>query len=576
MSYIDWIILIVTLAGVIMYGLYKSRTTRDLDGYFLSNRTMPWWLVLLSVMGTQASAVTFLSVPGQSYVDGMRFVQFYFGLPLAMIILCITFVPIFHRLKVYTAYEFLEKRFDSKTRTLTVFLFLLQRALSTGISIYAPAIILSSLLHWNIYVTNLFMGGLLILYTVSGGAKAVAHTQMFQMIVVFIGMFSAGYILVNNLPADMGFSGAIELGDKLGKMNYITTGVTENGFDWGDRYNLISGLIGGLFLQLSYFGTDQSQVGRYLTASSIKESRMGLIMNGIVKVPMQFLILLLGVLMFSFYAFTDHPATFNTKQMDVLNGSKYKPQADKLQLQLDSVQSAKQEVVKEWVNDRDNPELISNIKSHIQQEKVIQDSVKQLVKQVDQFAETNDTNYIFLRFVVDNLPTGLIGLLIAVIFLAGWGSIAAALNSLSSTTVVDIHKKFIEKNASNLRDYRLSKIYTLGWGVFCVITAMFATRMGSLIEAVNILGSLFYGVILGIFLVAFYMKKVRSTPVFVAAIISELMIIVLFMLNQHKVLPLGFLWLCVIGALSVMLLSWVFNMFIKKPPHGGGDAAVAA
>jgi solute:Na+ symporter, SSS family len=566
MSNIDWIILVLTLTGVIAYGLYKSRTTRDLDGYFLSNRTMPWWLVLLSVMGTQASAVTFLSVPGQSYVDGMRFVQFYFGLPLAMIVLCITFVPIFHRLKVYTAYEYLEQRFDSKTRTLTCMLFLLQRALSTGISIYAPAIILSSLLHWNIYLTNVLMGGLLILYTVSGGAKAVAHTQMFQMIIMFIGMFSAGYLLVNKLPDELGFSGAIELGDKLGKMNYLTTGISEKGFDWGDRYNLISGLIGGLFLQLSYFGTDQSQVGRYLTASSIRESRMGLIMNGIVKVPMQFLILLLGVLMFSFYAFTYHPATFNTKQVEMLNNSQYKSHAGTLQQQLDSVQSSKQQVVKKWMTDRENPSLIGDIKSHLQQERVIQDSVKQLIKKVDNLAETNDTNYIFLRFVIDNLPTGLIGLLIAVIFLAGWGSIAAALNSLSSTTVVDIHKKFIEKDCTSLRDYKLSKMYTLGWGVFCIITAMFATRMGSLIEAVNILGSLFYGVILGIFLVAFYMKKIRSTPVFVAAIISETLVISLFILNESKRVPLAFLWLCVIGALSVMGLSWVFNKFIKKDP----------
>jgi Na+/proline symporter len=279
---------------------------------------MPWWLVLLSVMGTQASAVTFLSVPGQSFVDGMRFVQFYFGLPLAMIVLCITFVPIFHRLKVYTAYEYLETRFDSKTRTLISFLFLLQRALSTGISIYAPSIILSTLLNWNIYWTNLVMGGLLILYTVSGGAKAVAHTQKFQMIVVFAGMFLAGYTLISMLPDGLGFSGAVELGDKLGKMNVITTGITEEGFNWGDRYNLISGIIGGFFIQLSYFGTDQSQVGRYLTGSSIKETRMGLLMNGLVKVPMQFMILLLGVLVFSFYMFVDRPVSFNQKQVDAL------------------------------------------------------------------------------------------------------------------------------------------------------------------------------------------------------------------------------------------------------------------
>jgi SSS family transporter len=568
MSSIDWIVLVATLTGVIAYGLYKSRTTRDLDGYFLSNRTMPWWLVLLSVMGTQASAVTFLSLPGQSYVDGMRFVQFYFGLPLAMIILCITFVPKFHLLKVYTAYEFLEQRFDSKTRTLTSFLFLLQRGMSTGISIYAPAIILSSLLHWNIYWTNLLMGGLLILYTVSGGSKAVAHTQKFQMIVVFVGMILAGYVLVSMLPEGFGFRDAIDLGDKLGKMNVITSGVTEEGFNWGDRYNLISGLVAGLFFQLSYFGTDQSQVGRYITASSIKESRMGLIMNGIVKVPMQFMILLLGVLVFSFYIFTDHPATFNTKQMDVLNTSEYKGLANQLQLKLDSVQSSKQAVVRQWMGDRENETLVNNIKAHLHEEKVIQDSVKSLVKKVDALAETSDTNYVFLRFVIDYLPTGLVGLLIAVIFLAGWGSIAAALNSLASTTVVDIHKKYIEKNCSSLRDYKLSRWYTFGWGVFCMITAMFATKMGSLIEAVNILGSLFYGVILGIFLVAFYMKRVGGGAVFIAAIITEIVTIVLFFLDKNKHIALGFMWLVVLGALMVMLLSAVFNAFMKKTPEG--------
>lgn len=564
MGTIDWIVLSITLIGVIAYGLYKSRTTRDLDGYFLNNRTMPWWIVLLGVMGTQASAVTFLSVPGQAYVDGMRFVQFYFGLPLAMIVLCITFVPIFHKLKVYTAYEFLEQRFDGKTRTLTSFLFLLQRALSTGISIYAPAIILSSLLNWNIYWTNFFMGGLLIFYTVSGGAKAVAHTQKFQLLVVFAGMFLAGYMVVNLLPEGMGFGDAINLGDKLGKMNSITTGITDSGFDWSDRYNLISGIIGGFFLQLSYFGTDQSQVGRYLTAKSIKESRLGLLLNGLVKIPMQFAILLIGVLVFCFYLFNDHPATFNDRQMNLLNNSKYKPVADQLQLQLDSVQTVKQGLVKQWVNDKENAGLIDNIKTHIQQEKLLQDSVKTLVSKVDVLAESNDTNYIFLRFVVDYLPTGLIGLLIAVIFLAAWGSIAAALNSLSSSTVVDVHKRFIEKNCSGERDYRLSKRYTFVWGVFCIVTAMFATQMGSLIEAVNILGSLFYGVILGIFLVAFYMKRIGGNAVFYSAVISEVIIITLFTLNEYEVIGLGFLWLNVIGALCVMLLAWILQPLMKK------------
>ena len=481
-----------------------------------------------------------------------------------MIVLCITFVPIFHRLKVYTAYEYLENRFNSKTRTFISFLFLLQRALSTGISIYAPSIILSTLLNWNIYWTNLVMGGLLILYTVSGGAKAVAHTQKFQMIVVFAGMLLAGYTLVSMMPEGLGFSGAVELGDKLGKMNVITTGITEEGFNWGDRYNLISGIIGGFFIQLSYFGTDQSQVGRYLTGSSIKETRMGLLMNGLVKVPMQFMILLLGVLVFSFYMFNNRPLSFNEKQINALQDTEFKNAADQLQAKMDSVQASKHVVMKQWVNDRDNTGLVNDIQSHLQQEKVIQDSVKTLVKKVDPFTEANDTNYIFLKFVIDYLPTGLIGLLIAVIFLAGWGSIAAALNSLSSTTVVDIHKKFIEKDCSGLRDYRISKWYTFGWGVFCIITAMFATKMGSLVEAVNILGSLFYGTILGTFLVAFYMKKVKGNAVFIAAIISEVVVVMLYYLNMNKIIKLEYMWLALIGSVCVMFLSFVFQLLDNK------------
>ncbi|MEO8583137.1 MAG: sodium:solute symporter [Flavitalea sp.] len=561
MSVIDWIVLGCTLAGVIGYGLYKSRTTRDLDGYFLSNRTMPWFIVLMGVMGTQASAVTFLSVPGLAYTDGMRFVQFYFGLPLAMIVLCVTFVPIFHKLKVYTAYEFLEERFGVKTRTLTSLLFLLQRALSTGISIYAPSIILSSLLNWNIYITNLIMGGLLIFYTVSGGSKAVAHTQKFQFVVVMVGMFLAGYTVVKLLPEGMGFFDAIHLNDKLGKMNVITTGITQKGFNWSDKYNLISGIIGGFFLQLSYFGTDQSQVGRYITAKSIRESRLGLILNGIVKVPMQFMILLIGILVFTFYLFFDHPVNFNKRQSQILENSAYSVAANSLQDKLNVIQKEKHVLVREWSHNKEDNRIIEQIRGHVAQEKVITDSANKLILKMDPLAEKDDTNYIFLRFVIDFLPKGLIGLLIAVIFLAAWGSIAAALNSLSSATVVDLHKRFVEKNATDERDFILSRRYTLFWGVFCMITAMFATKMGSLIEAVNILGSLFYGVILGIFLVAFYMKKIKGNAVFFSAVVSEVFIIILFFLSTHKIISLGFLWLNVIGALSVMLLAWVISLF---------------
>src|SRR5215216_3782323 len=346
MTSLDWIVLVSTLVLVILYGVYRSRTTRNLDGYFLSNRSMQWGLILLSIIGTQASAITFISAPGQAFTDGMRFVQYYFGLPLAMIVICIAFVPIYHKLKIYTAYQYLEDRFDGKTRTLTSFLFLLQRGLSTGISVFAPSIILSSLFGWNIYLTNIFMGGLLIIYTACGGARAVAYTQQLQLIIIFAGMFLAAYMVVRMLPAHVGLSDALYVGGKLGRMNIITTGLTKNGFNWSDQYNLFSGIIGGLFLGLSYFGADQSQVGRYLTARSVTESRLGLLMNGFVKVPMQFLILLIGTLVFAFYLFNQAPIFFNSKQLSRLeNSAVYKDSFSKAQQSYNELGVQKQKAV---------------------------------------------------------------------------------------------------------------------------------------------------------------------------------------------------------------------------------------
>ncbi len=567
MSQLDWIVLIATLLAIIAYGLYKSRTTHNLDGYFLSNRSMPWWLVLLSIMGTQASAITFLSAPGQAYTDGMRFVQYYFGLPIAMVVICITFVPLFNRLKIYTAYEFLEKRFDIKTRTLTSSLFLLQRGLSTGISIFAPSIILSSLLGWDIYLTNIFMGGLLIIYTVTGGARAVAYTQQLQLIIIFAGMFIAGYYVVQHLPSNVGFTDALEISGKLGKLNIITTGTEKTqSFDWSDRYNIISGIIGGFFLALSYFGTDQSQVGRYLTAKSTKESRLGLLMNGLVKVPMQFFILLIGVLVFTFYQFNKAPVFFNQKEIIRLESSEYKEPLSALQQRAAQVQSQKDVLLSDYANTKSANRLVQ-LKSLQATTDSIRSEVKTLIKKNG--GDNNDTNYIFLRFVVDYLPVGLVGLLIAIIFLASWGSIAAALNSLASSTVVDFHKRFINKDETSETDYRVAKWYTFGWGVFSIIVAMFAYNIGnSLIEAVNILGSLFYGTILGIFLVAFYCKKIKGNAVFIAAIITEAIIIGLFILSQKGKIGLGFLWLNAIGAALVVLFSLLLHLFLpqKKNP----------
>jgi Na+/proline symporter len=464
----------------------------------------------------------------------MRFVQYYFGLPLAMIVISIFFVPVYNKLKVYTAYEFLENRFDIKTRTFTSFLFLLSRGLSTGVSIYAPSLILSSIMGWNIYYTNVVMGGVLIIYTMSGGAKAVAYTQVLQMIIVFISLFLVGYIAVNIMPGDIGFVDAIKEADKYGKMNVITSGMKDGHFDWKDKYNIWSGIIGGFFLAMSYFGTDHSQVGRYLTAKSVKESRKGLLMNGLVKVPMQFFILLIGVLIFSFYLFTKSPVYFDDTRIAAAHKTIYK----------DSLLSIEK-----------NYQLSFSASDHAVSDS-LRKQYKSLLKKALPGQEVNDTNYIFLRFVKDNLPVGLVGLLFAVIFLAAWGSIAAALNSLAACTMVDFHKQFFIRKDTEFSEYRISQWYTLGWGIFCIIIAMFANNIGnSLIETVNILGSIFYGVILGIFLVAFWIKPIKANAVFVSAVISELLVITIYKMDI-----ISFLWLNVIGALLVILISSILQI----------------
>lgn len=572
MSQLDWIVLGGTLLVIIAYGLYKSRTPHNLEGYFLSNRSLPWGLVLLSIMGTQASAITFLSAPGQAYTDGMRFVQYYFGIPVAMVVICIFFVPIFRKLKVYTAYEYLENRFDNKTRTLTSLLFLLQRGLSTGISVFAPSIILSSLFGWNIYYTNLLMGGLLIIYTMSGGAKAVAYTQQLQLIIIFTGMFLAGYMVVNLLPQNVSFTDALDVSGKLGRLNVITTGFENGSFNWNDQYNILSGIIGGFFLALSYFGTDQSQVGRYLTAKSLRESRMGLLMNGLVKVPMQFAILLLGALVFTFYQFNKAPILFNEVQVSKLEKSVYRDSFQVVSQHYDKIVAQKEKTVLNYTYAREKEDAAASAQQ-LDQLRALQRQSDSLRKKVKGWLNTkevggdgNDTNYIFLRFVVDHLPAGLVGLLIAIIFLASWGSIAAAINSLASCSMVDFHKRFTRKKETGEDEYRLSRWYTLGWGIFCIVVAMFTYNIGnSLIEAVNVLGSLFYGVILGVFLVAFFLKKIRSGHVvFWAALLSELLVLTVFILTKQGIFKMGFLWLNPIGALGVLFFSLLLHPFAQK------------
>lgn len=573
MTALDWTVLVLTLLGIVLYGLYKSRASRNLEGYFLSNRSAPWWLVLLGIMGTQASAITFLSGPGQAFADGMRFVQNYFGLPLAMIVISITFVPLFNRSKVITAYEFLERRFDEKTRLLTSFLFLLQRGLSTGISIYAPTIILCTLFGWNVFWTNCLMGGLLIVYTVAGGARAVAYTQKLQLIIIFGGMALVGYWVLHLLPPQVHFSDALHVGGKLGRLNIITSGKSGGHFNWNDRYNLWSGVIGGFFLALSYFGTDQSQVGRYLTAQNNTESRLGLLMNGLVKIPMQFGILLIGVLIFVFYQFQGTPLTFNRQLAADVQHSRYADSARLLTRANDSLQGAQRERAlgfTRWVDQpgSDSFRYYSEALKGGQQATLAGRSRFQAWGKALSGSDPNDTNYVFLSFVQDHLPAGLRGLLIAVIFLAGWGSIAAALNALAASTVVDFHKR-LRPTAGGEEDYRLSRTYTLAWGLFSIVVAQTAHRLGqSLIETVNILGSLFYGVILGIFLVAFYGKRIGGRAVFYAALLVELFVIALFF-NENipglSFLPdVSFLWLNAIGAVGVVLTAILFQVLGGK------------
>lgn len=537
MSTLDWIILVIALSGIIGYGLLKSKSSRSIEGYFLDDRSMPWLLVLLGIMGTQASAITYLTGPGQAYTDGMRFVQYYFGLPFAMIVIAFVFVPVYQKMNVVTAYEFIEHRFDGKTRALTSFLFLLSRGLSTGISIYAPSLILSSLMGWNIYITNVVMGGLVIIYTMTGGARAVAYTQTLQMSIIFISLFIIVFLVIKMLPDGESLSSVLSTASQYGKLNIITTGQTDNGFDWKDKYNIFSGLIGGFFLALSYFGTDHSQVGRYISAKNVQEGKKGLLLNGLVKIPMQIFILFIGVLIFVFYLHAKAPVYFDSSKVNMVT-----------------------ETERSHLSEIETKYQLALQAKDLSAADSLRANYKAFLKKALPAEDTNDTNFIFLRFVKDNLPMGLIGLLFAVIFLAAWGSIAGALNSLAACSVVDFHKKYIGKDASKVNDYKVSQWYTFGWGIFCIVVAMFAYNIGnSLIEAVNILGSLFYGVILGIFIVAFWIKNVGGTAVFASAILSEVLVIMVYNSNI-----ISFLWLNVIGAVFVVVFALVFQGVLKN------------
>jgi len=560
MSSVDWGVLIFTLVAIVSYGVYKSRGTQNIQGYLLANQSSPWYSVCLSVMATQASAITFLAAPGLAYSSGMSFVQFYLGLPLAMIVLCITFVPIFHRLKVYTAYEYLEQRFDLNTRALTAFLFLIQRGLSTGITIYAPSIILSTILNINTTYTTLCIGGIVIAYTVYGGSKAVSYTQMLQMTIIFLGLFAAGVMVVNLLPPDIGFVRAISIAGKMGRTNAI-----DFKFSWNNDYTVWSGLIGGFFLQLSYFGTDQSQVGRYLTGASVSQSRLGLLMNGLVKIPMQFLILLIGVLVFTFYQYNRPPVFFNSFELNRLEKSSYQPQLNTLKKEYNQVFEEKQQGVVKMNNalEADDKAAIDQQRIVLQhadeKTKAVRKKVTDLMLKNDKAADINDNNYVFLSFVTRYLPQGLIGLLIAIIFLASMGSTASALNSLASTSVIDIYKRLINKEASDEKYLKASRWSTVIWGLVCIGMALYASKIGNLLEAVNILGSYIYGTILGVFLVAFYIRHVNGKAVFYAAILTEVIVCIC---GWQKVV--AYLWLNLIGCVLVVLFAVIIQLLLKR------------
>jgi Na+/proline symporter len=547
MSWLDWTVLALTQLLIVVYGVWKSRQDRDMESY-LRSRTMSWFTVGLSIMATQASAITFLSAPGLAYEEGMRFVQFYFGLPIAMVILSAFAVPLYYRLNVYTAYEFLEKRFDVRTRTLAAVLFLTQRGLAAGFTIFAPSLILSSLLGWNIYYTNLVIGGIVIIYTVTGGTRAVARTQKTQMAIILAGMFLAACYVVKGLPDGVGMGGALTLAGKLGRLETI-----DWTFDLENRYTIWSGLLGGTFLMLSYFGTDQSQVQRYLGGQSIAQSRMGLLFNGLLKIPMQFAILFVGALVFSFYIFQSPPVFFNkvvaeeTRQSEVV-GDKYVATEAAFGEAINARKQAALKVLQQ-------PEDAAAVEALRQKQAAVdglRKEAKSIIKQGNDAADTNDTNYIFLSYVFDFLPAGLVGLIISVIFSASMSSTSSELQALASTTVVDVYKRLWKPAATEQDCFEVSRWATVGWGIYAIIFAMFANRLGTLIEAVNILGSLVYGTILGIFMVAFLFKQVGARAVFVSALLSEALILGLFFYSD-----LPFLWYNVVGCVVVVFVSLV-------------------
>lgn len=559
MTNVDWLVLFGTLLLIVGYGIYKTRGSKNIESFLRGDNSMKWWTIGLSIMATQASAITFLSTPGQAYQDGMGFIQFYFGLPIAMVILSIWVLPIYYKLKIFTAYEYLEGRFDLKTRALGALLFLIQRGLAAGITIYAPAIILSSILGWDLATTNLVIGGLVIFYTVSGGTRAVSQTQKHQMVIMMGGMITAGILVIQMLPDEVGVGEAVSVAGHLGKLNLVDTE-----FDPSNRYTIWTGLLGGLFVALSYFGTDQSQVARYLSGKSLTESRLGLLFNGLLKIPMQFIILFIGAMVFVFYQFNQPPVFFNeAAEAQVLADEQYAQPYQDLQSRHQLIFEEKRQKVEQLAlaNSADEQEkLKQEVKSLIEQDEQVRGQVKDIISKVDPTLETTDTDYVFINFVMNNLPKGVVGLLLAVIFSAAMSSTASELNALASTTTVDVYKRNIRKNGSEKHYLIASKLFTLMWGLIAVAFATFAGLLDNLIQAVNILGSVFYGTILGIFLVGFFIKYVKGNAVFLAAVVAQLIVFYFFFFTE-----VAYLWFNLIGCGIVIILAIVFqNLFSSK------------
>lgn len=561
LSWIDWAVLCSTLIAIVAYGTWQTSGSKNVTDYLRGGNSSKWWTIGLSVMATQASAITFLSTPGQAFNDGMGFVQFYFGLPIAMVVICMVFIPLYYRLKVYTAYEFLENRFDLKTRTLAAILFLIQRGLAAGITIFAPAIILSVVLGWDLLTLNIIIGLLVIVYTVSGGTRAVNVTQKHQMVVIFIGMLVAFFLIVDKLPEDITFKKALEIAGASGKME-----VLDFSFDLNNRYTFWSGIIGGTFLMLSYFGTDQSQVQRYLSGKSVKEMQLGLIFNGILKVPMQFFILLVGVMVFVFYQFHASPINFNPTATDLVLNSEYAEDYKTLQKEQEAVFHDKQKIIQAFVTSND--ETVSNYISIANEaEEDIRNEAKILIDKASESqnvkVESNDKDYVFIHFILNNLPRGLIGLLLAVILSAAMSSTASELNALGSTTTIDLYKRNTGEKTEEAM-VKASKWFTFGWGLIAIGIACVANLAENLIQLVNIIGSIFYGNVLGIFLLAFFFKFVKSNAVFIGALITQIVVIGLFLLNQYEHINLPFLWLNFVGCLIVITLACILQYILPN------------